>query len=334
VWRAAGWYDPLTLRVQAGEHAMANPEHIELVKQGAEAIGKWREEHPGVRLDLQKADLSEADLHEADLQEADLSGADLHGADLHGTNLRGALLIEADLHRANLDGADLHRAWLIEANLTGASLLLVGGARHVYGLETVQYTPAENTPRLSYFETCDRQWPERLLDWERLRVMGCLPLFGISYAALIFIPIVFYGLALYNENIDLVQAWAQHAVTSPDHPLHRLASLILDRLHRRPIPSLSFVLLVSTILLAVGSTLYTFFCPSRIKEFSRDQWCDLLGRSLLHYWPLAWKHRYIHLACAACYGLGGLGAAWVLLWKLGHTARFILEHSTWPWPWR
>src|SRR2546425_3893712 len=42
---------------------------------------------------------------------------------------------------------------------------------------------------------------------------------------------------------------------------------------------------------AIGSTLYTFFCPSRIKEFSRDQWCDQIGHSLVHYWPFAWKHR-------------------------------------------
>ena len=63
---------------------------------------------------------------------------------------------------------------------------------------------------------------------------------------------------------------------------------------------------------AAGSTLYTFFCPSRIKEFSHDQWCDQLGRSLLHYWAFAWKHRYIRLACAACYVLGGAIALWVI----------------------
>jgi hypothetical protein len=113
----------------------------------------------------------------------------------------------------------------------------------------------------------------------------------------------------------------------------RAAPLVLDRLHPRPIPSLSFVLLVSTILLAVGSTLYTFFCPSRVKEFSRDQWCDQLGHSLLHDWPLAWKHRYIRLAFAACYALGGTGALWVLSTKVWHTAWFILKHSTFPWPW-
>jgi hypothetical protein len=88
------------------------------------------------------------------------------------------------------------------------------------------------------------------------------------------------------------------------------------------------------VLLAAGSTLYAFFSPSRIKEFSRDQWCDQLGRSLLHYWPLAWKHRYIRLACATCYAFGGAGALWVLGTKVGQTALFILQHSTFPWPWR
>jgi hypothetical protein len=138
----------------------------------------------------------------------------------------------------------------------------------------------------------------------------------------------------YNNTIDLVRAWAEQAVISPDHPLHRLAHPILERLHRRPIPSLSLVLLVSTILLAMGSTLYTLRCPSRIKEFSRDQWCDQLGRSLLHYWPFAWKERYVRLVCAACYALGGLGAAWVLGTKVWYTALFIVKHPTWPWPWR
>jgi hypothetical protein len=156
--------------------------------------------------------------------------------------------------------------------------------------------------------------------------VGRLPLFGASYTALILIPIVFYGLALYNDKIELIRAWAEQGGTVPDY--------LLGRLRPRPIPSQSFVVLLSTGLLAVGSTLYTFFCPSRVKEFSRDQWCDQLGRSLLHYWPLAWKHRSIRLTCAACYAFGGAGALWVLSTKVWQTARFILQHSTFPWPWR
>ncbi len=92
---------------------MANPEHLEILKQGVKQWNKWREEHPerasrtsagrtsagrtslanlsGANLsgaNLSEADLSRADLSGANLREANLSGADLSGADLSGANLR------------------------------------------------------------------------------------------------------------------------------------------------------------------------------------------------------------------------------------------------------
>jgi hypothetical protein len=313
---------------------MANPEHVELVKQGAEAIRRWREENPGVRLDL-----SGADLRGTILSDGDLHGADLRGATLFGTDLSGADLSRVDLSGTRLSGAHLvwidqpprdPALWLHRANLSGANLFGVSGAHRAFGLDEVQLTPYDAQD----FESCVRHWPERWFDWGHLRGMGRLPLFGFSYTALILIPIVFYGLALYNEKVELVRTLAEQVIALPDHPWHRLAPLVLDRLHPRPIPSLSFLLFVSTILLAAASTLYMWCCPSRVKEFSRDQWCYQPGRSLLHYWPLAWKDRYIRLACAACYALGGAGAFWVLGTKVWHTALFILKHSTFPWPWR
>jgi uncharacterized protein YjbI with pentapeptide repeats len=88
---------------------MANPEHVEITKQGAAVIRKWREEHPNERLDLSEADdLQGADLHEADLRGATLEGADLRRAslkeaDLRGASLRGAKLERSILHCAKLD---------------------------------------------------------------------------------------------------------------------------------------------------------------------------------------------------------------------------------------
>ena len=37
---------------------MANPAHVELVKQGIEAIARWREANPDEWLDLREADLA------------------------------------------------------------------------------------------------------------------------------------------------------------------------------------------------------------------------------------------------------------------------------------
>jgi hypothetical protein len=97
---------------------MADPAHVKLVRQGADAIAKWREENPEVQLDLAGADLRAAFLQRADLTRADLRAANLGGA---------------YLGRANLAGADLR----------AANLAQVRGAEHVYGLETVRFIPAE-----------------------------------------------------------------------------------------------------------------------------------------------------------------------------------------------
>jgi hypothetical protein len=87
---------------------MANPDHVEIVKQGAEAIREWRENNPGVRLDLSAADLREADLSLTDLRDADLTKAELRESNLSGANLEGT----------NFRGADLSGAKLICASVT------------------------------------------------------------------------------------------------------------------------------------------------------------------------------------------------------------------------
>jgi uncharacterized protein YjbI with pentapeptide repeats len=111
---------------------MANPEHVALVRKGAEAIRECQQAHPNERLDLTEADLSwanlrganlrEADFSDADLFEANLIGANLSGADLSGAKFHGANLRGANLPSANLSGASLFWADLPSANLSGASL--------------------------------------------------------------------------------------------------------------------------------------------------------------------------------------------------------------------
>lgn len=129
---------------------MSNPEHVEIVRQGTEALAKWRSENPETILDLSGAnlggvELGEANLHGANLCEAnlfhtnlkkanlsktDLSKANLFHADLSEANLRYASLIEANLHdaqlgQANLLSADLSKAQMFNAEFVDANLLNV-----------------------------------------------------------------------------------------------------------------------------------------------------------------------------------------------------------------
>ena len=111
---------------------MANPEHVKIVRGGADAIREWRERNPVERFDLVGADLDHANLARVDLHDANLSGADLRGANLQNANLvyarlpssilLGANLRRADLRKADLLSADLRSAILESADLRGAVL--------------------------------------------------------------------------------------------------------------------------------------------------------------------------------------------------------------------
>jgi len=92
---------------------MANPEHVEIVRQGADAIAEWRRQNPGVMLDLSGADLSRADLSGFDLM-----GADLTRADLSRTDLRGATLRTAELAKAHFAEATFGSTRLLNCDLS------------------------------------------------------------------------------------------------------------------------------------------------------------------------------------------------------------------------
>jgi hypothetical protein len=75
-----------------------------------------------------------------------------------------------------------------------------------------------------------------------------------------------------------------------------------------------------------ATTIYTLRCPSRVQQFSRDQWCDELDRSLLHYWPLSWKGRWWRVACAAFYLAGGLLALVLIAKRVVRMAWYFLAN--------
>ncbi|MCP3960341.1 MAG: pentapeptide repeat-containing protein [bacterium] len=102
---------------------MANPKHLEILKQGVGAWNRWRAKYPTLKPDLSEASLRRQNLGTANLQNTWLSGADLYKAELGEANLEGAHLEDAVLKQASLDMARLDRAKLVEADLSMAILI-------------------------------------------------------------------------------------------------------------------------------------------------------------------------------------------------------------------
>lgn len=96
---------------------LANPAHLNILKQGVAEWNEWRNTHPHIRPNLKAIVLSEANLIGINLQSADLKRANLSGANLAGANLEGAILSRARLEGANLKGANLKDSYLIGAVL-------------------------------------------------------------------------------------------------------------------------------------------------------------------------------------------------------------------------
>src|SRR3989442_7719611 len=102
--------------------SMANPEHLDILKQGVEVWNRWRVANPHIKPDLHDADLAGANLSRAGLIGADLAGSSLTGAHLAGAFLLRATLYGATFARADLTKAFLYGAFLFNATLVGATL--------------------------------------------------------------------------------------------------------------------------------------------------------------------------------------------------------------------
>jgi|SRR6516165_9657881 len=137
-----------------GSGALAESEHIEILRRGPRAWNAWREANPSqvpnlddVSLSLSQrqlgpinggpTNLRSVSMQRAFLRSGSLSAADLEAADLSGADLAYAGLDQANLKAANLSGAildyaDFTGAVLTDANLSGASL------QHVQNLTQAQ----------------------------------------------------------------------------------------------------------------------------------------------------------------------------------------------------
>ena len=111
---------------------MANPEHLNILKQGVKAWNTWREKNRSVFPNLSKTNLTGAILTGADLTGAILTEAYLGGGDLRGADLGKANLTKAYLRGADLGKANLTKANLFKTNLTGATNLTQAQLNQAY----------------------------------------------------------------------------------------------------------------------------------------------------------------------------------------------------------
>jgi hypothetical protein len=102
---------------------MANPVHLQILREGVAVWNAWRDQEKSVKPNLvgliaYHTDFAGIDFRRCDLSGALLSESNLHKSDLSGAKLKDAKLHEANLNRAVADGADFRGADLSRSILT------------------------------------------------------------------------------------------------------------------------------------------------------------------------------------------------------------------------
>jgi uncharacterized protein YjbI with pentapeptide repeats len=92
----------LVVGIISSNNQMADPELLNIIRQGKDTWNSWRSGNPEPAPNLRGANLSGLDLAGFDLHDADLRNACLRHVSLTGANLEGANLRDADLAGADL----------------------------------------------------------------------------------------------------------------------------------------------------------------------------------------------------------------------------------------
>ena len=85
---------------------MANPEHVEILKQGVDVWNRWREDNPHENPDLKELKFRNKHLIGADFNNSDLKGSKFRLAFMMNATLRGSDLRETIFQKMSLKGVD------------------------------------------------------------------------------------------------------------------------------------------------------------------------------------------------------------------------------------
>jgi hypothetical protein len=295
---------------------MAESEQVAWLHTGSEAWWKYRQEKGINKPDLEKADLAfcrlaGVRLELAELSEANMSDSNFNDARFNGSKLVGSQLDNSDLTRAEFTKANLTNAVLFGSNLSGARFesAVLTGANFAYAT----ISPSTDVRRAKFGDAHDphldgdenvkfARMRDRILDWGKIRGIGSLPLFGASYVSLAGSLLVINGIGFLNSTKVVLQV---------NYPI--------------PIPERAVLVMISSLLLAGGSTIYKLCCPSTVQEYSETNWLQELRKSVLIYRVDRIQGWWAQLLTLVLITAGGTLAAYLLAEQIVRAVTYAIE---------
>jgi hypothetical protein len=287
--------------------------HLALVRAGTPEINRWVNSAPNRFIKLEREDLSNADLSGALFRGAHLSNTSFCDCKLQNTifdnaTLTGTRFLRCDLRNASFRSTTVSSLTMTDCILDNASFRESKGFSQIIDLRTARIVDSSLDVDFD-LHLCP--FLDRALAWNNIRTIGNLRLFTPAYGALTCALFALITIALLNQYLS----WLSELVYDLTNRgiLSKTLGERLTALARPWQPSWRpLAVLLSTASVAIGATLY-LLCPSRVREFTMDQWRFISERPAFEYHSWCWSRPLARSACAFFYSVGAAVAAVLLI---------------------
>lgn len=270
---------------------------------------------------IAQADFAKANLLHARLVECNASLTVFTQCNLRHLVLERASVAGADFRRSDLSKSDWRYADVSSAKIAGSKLIRVKGLfGHSRAMERSDKINEHEAQDAIYYGKWD------FLSWERLRVIGGLRLFGVSYLTIAAITLYAAIARQYNTAAESARATALDAQNAGDATVS-FWSRVLSELPRIPLPAHLGNQLMATIAVAAAATLYAFACPAEVKEANEVRWTRAMGQPLWEYRSANWSDPWARYISGTLFAAGGGYSIYYLMHRSWNALSYLLFGS-------
>ncbi|QDV63056.1 pentapeptide repeat-containing protein [Crateriforma conspicua] len=273
-------------------------------------------------------------ISEAPLEEVALSRLQFDRCNLHEINADGSLLRDTSFFKSHvrhssfrnavLDGLVMQRSSCGYNDLTETVFKASTGLVDTEDIGTTRIEFHRDARVMPSLER-DRSFFKKLIRWENLASLCRIRFFSVSYTVLLYYIARAYLTRGYNSFANVVQAWGADILKSQDSSWAIKAVAELAIKVSQPIEGdvWSAGFFVAALSLVFGNSLFWFFCPDEIKEFTRAQWKYSAGRSEIAYAGLSRTFPCLRLLIGLFLFAGGVPFLLILFYRIGIAARIL-----------
>lgn len=229
--------------------------------------------------------------------------------DMRNISIQRVSIINSNLQCSKWDNANLKHFTIDNSNFTNSTGL---SGRHEATVHDI--SGAEKA-------MFGHKWD--IFSWANIRKIGSMPLFGVSYLAIITICSWANTADWYNTQIQKLKENNQLVISTGGNDEITYSIPWLEHIKELPASQEMGTLLAMIMILAAGATIYKLACPDIIQEHTENWWSRTLHYEVMTYRVHSYRRFFLRWVCGIFYLVGGGWVAWHIAKQIYFALKFF-----------